>query len=456
MAVVDLIQANDCLIDIDMGSGYVPFLCVKSFTVNIVTDEKEITTEGDGFFKAFDYKILSWTVNVNGALQIQDNVNPVIFDAVEYQKNFIEVPLRARFYKGVQLKVFTGRCIVKQSNLASNASQLADGTIDLLGSGAFTLEDSLPDKVNLNLIMTGSDDSIALAKFRLIDTNGEIIFQSDTLPEASGGWLSNPFNVNTLVPKGSWYVFWITDCQVDGNNFSLDAPPTLSTDFDNNIQQQNTYPSQLYDFTSNRTGIWTLGIPVPPPTCVVPSIVGSPSLPNGTEGQAYSYSFSLNGSEPFSISNVTKPSWLSISISGSTVNFGGTPPVGSAGTGITISFDINNACGTVSFSDSINVVPIANPVTINWHRTGIAGGTLRIYQNGVLIVQASSVSSGSATVNANDNMQATMSGAFNKSLQVDDSPGGTLFFGSGSSTQSFSWLASGIGIHTYTVTGNLF
>lgn len=454
MAIVDLIQANDCLIDVDMGSGYVPFLCVKSFTVNIVTDEKEITTEGDGFFKAFDYKILSWTVNINGAMQLQDNVNPVIFDLVEYQKNFIEVPLRVRYYKGTQLKVFTGRCIVKQSNISNNASQLADGTADLLGSGSFTLEDSLPDQVNLNLIMTGSDSSVALAKFRLINSDGEIIFQSDTLPEANGGWLSNPFNVNALVPKGSWYVFWITDCQVDNNNFSLDAPPTLSTDFDNNVQQQNTYPSQLYDFTANRTGTWTLGIPVPPPACVPPVMGGGPAMPDGSVGAPYSYSKTLTGSQPFSLSDVTKPSWLNITVTGSTILMTGTPDV--SGTDLPINFNVNNDCGTVFFEDTINVADTPTLSTISWTRNGlIFGGVLRIYQNGTLVVQATTLDSGSFVVNPGDTLQATLSGinTYTKHLIVTDSISGTLSNTSGTGTQSYSWVISNG--HDYSVTGTI-
>jgi len=79
-------------------------------------------------------------------------------------------------------------------------------------------------------------------------------------------------------------------------------------------------------------------------------------LPDAQQDSAYNFSLSLNGTAPFVLANVVKPSWMTISIVAGNVVFGGTPTSGDLGTGITVSFDVTNCTtGTDSFSDTIDV-----------------------------------------------------------------------------------------------------
>lgn len=88
--------------------------------------------------------------------------------------------------------------------------------------------------------------------------------------------------------------------------------------------------------------------------CVEISYVGSPNLPNGQVGVAYNYTITLNGTTPFSLSNIIKPSWMTISVTTNKIKFNGTPTT--TGADLVVSFTINN-CGTpVNFSDNINVI----------------------------------------------------------------------------------------------------
>lgn len=115
--------------------------------------------------------------------------------------------------------------------------------------------------------------------------------------------------------------------------------------------------------------------------CIAVSIVGSPVLPDATVDEPFSYSFEVAGTAPFELGSIVKPGWMTISISGTTVSFSGTPTGGDVGTGIAVGFDIQNCAGhgsgspsssgmwggDVSFDDTIDVVEAAacTPVTIS-------------------------------------------------------------------------------------------
>lgn len=116
-------------------------------------------------------------------------------------------------------------------------------------------------------------------------------------------------------------------------------------------------------------------------TCEAVTIVGTPALPDATVGVAYSYSFEVAGTAPFELDSIIKPDWMTISISGTTVTFSGTPTIGDIGTNIVVGFDIQNCAGhgsgslsssdmwggDVSFDDIIDVVAASSctPVSIS-------------------------------------------------------------------------------------------
>jgi hypothetical protein len=64
-----------------------------------------------------------------------------------------------------------------------------------------------------------------------------------------------------------------------------------------------------------------------PKKCIPVTIVGTPSLPNGFVGTAYSYTIGLNGTAAFTLSDVIKPSWMTIAVISGNIVFSGTPTV---------------------------------------------------------------------------------------------------------------------------------
>jgi len=77
-------------------------------------------------------------------------------------------------------------------------------------------------------------------------------------------------------------------------------------------------------------------------------------LPDPFVNVNYATNVNLSGTAPFNLTGITKPTWMTISVVGSTIQLTGTPT--QAATDVTVAFTINNACGTQSFTDSIDVL----------------------------------------------------------------------------------------------------
>jgi hypothetical protein len=127
--------------------------------------------------------------------------------------------------------------------------------------------------------------------------------------------------------------------------------------------------------------------------CIPVGIIGNPNLPNATVGTAYNYSFNLSGDAPFALTNINKPAWMNIVVSGSTVVFSGTP--NATGTNVPVLFNITNCGGThsVPFSDTLNVSGATQPGDITMacdvsSQDGIpfgVAGTYNFYGMGITV-----------------------------------------------------------------------
>lgn len=104
-----------------------------------------------------------------------------------------------------------------------------------------------------------------------------------------------------------------------------------------------------------------------PGVCVAAAITGS--LPNGVLGVPYSASLELLGTIPFEITTSSLPSWMSAVISGSTLQFTGTPDAtGVAG----VTIQVENCGNPADFTQAISIMP----PTINFFFEASGTGTV--------------------------------------------------------------------------------
>lgn len=133
-----------------------------------------------------------------------------------------------------------------------------------------------------------------------------------------------------------------------------------------------TLPLGLYEFkfqmngacNTNTSSTFT-GEGISAPACVPVSIVGTPVLPDGFSGVDYSYSFNVAGDAPYSVTDYVGPAWLTPSVAGNIISLTGTPEISDEGTGISVAFTIENACGSVPFSDTIDITSLARTLSFS-------------------------------------------------------------------------------------------
>lgn len=89
--------------------------------------------------------------------------------------------------------------------------------------------------------------------------------------------------------------------------------------------------------------------------CVDVSILSDTIFHDGQTNLPYNVDIDLGGDAPFTLTNIVKPDWMTIEISGSQVLIGGTPT--SPESDINVSFDVENcSSGSVSINETFSVL----------------------------------------------------------------------------------------------------
>jgi hypothetical protein len=82
-------------------------------------------------------------------------------------------------------------------------------------------------------------------------------------------------------------------------------------------------------------------------------------LPDAQQNVAYNHTILFSGSGPVNLTDIVKPAWMNIVVTGNSVNLSGTPVLdGAVGEDIEVSFTFGNNCSedTTDFSDLIDVL----------------------------------------------------------------------------------------------------
>lgn len=149
-----------------------------------------------------------------------------------------------------------------------------------------------------------------------------------------------PYSISGTVIKPAWM-----NVAISGSTVNITGTPTAAI---------NANPVSIP--ISNACGNTTFADDFSTGAGCVGVTVGATTLSDAVEATAYSQTITLTGSGPFTLSNIVRPSWMTVAVSGSSVNITGTPTA--PANNVTVSFTVKNACGTGTFSDTINVTPL--------------------------------------------------------------------------------------------------
>ncbi|MDF2381326.1 hypothetical protein JMG10_07610 [Nostoc ellipsosporum NOK] len=165
------------------------------------------------------------------------------------------------------------------------------------------------------------------------------------------------------------------------------------------------------------------------PDCDPVDIAEPVELPDAIIGQPYEFSFDLEGSEPFTIENVIKPTWMTIAITGNTVSFSGTP---TEELEANISFTIYNCdyLGDYYFTSPFVVKePPLGDITFNCNFQPLSYDPLTFGVPGNSIwnsMQITTITPGQVTLIAHNDQAGTLNGyAIYGSQTINIAPGTT-------------------------------
>lgn len=131
------IKGRNAIFETDVLGDMLPLVCVKNFSINVVADTKEITTDGSGLWKDFDYDRLSYTISISGLTQIfGDDGRPTFYDMYDAMVNFSEVNYRVIYIDNAgNPAIKVGQCIISNKLFDANPIKLLNSSVILLGKG---------------------------------------------------------------------------------------------------------------------------------------------------------------------------------------------------------------------------------------------------------------------------------------------------------------------------------
>lgn len=222
------------------------------------------------------------------------------------------------------------------------------------------------------------------------DSNGlTVVFQTDKLLNPIQYYLGD-YGIGTCPESIASFNFAIYGCDnIRGVIWRLsnDGLKIISQLYKVNSWANDNLPlrngkNKIYGAFDQRLNNYIIAIE---PVLCEPVVMPSFTLPNGITDTAYSFSAPITGSLNFTLSNIVKPSWMTILISGYNIVFSGKPTAGLINN--IVSFTISNDCGTANIGVlNFNIYDVQTGIILEY------GGLPSNVPNGYLLCDHSAVS----------------------------------------------------------------
>jgi hypothetical protein len=199
------IQGRNALFQTDVLGDMLDLVCVKSFSINVGVDPKEITTDGNGLWKDYDYDRLGFTITLTGLVQIfGESDKPTFYDLYDAMVNFLEVGFRILFVDDSDNPaIITGQCIVNNKLFDASPGKLLNGSVTLLGKGE--LLTFKPSETNTFTFMVNNVDFTA--DNQLTATQNDYKINDFTIMSTSSATSQQNLRITYRLPKLGGTVF---------------------------------------------------------------------------------------------------------------------------------------------------------------------------------------------------------------------------------------------------------
>jgi hypothetical protein len=229
---------------------WLAYKCFSGISIQLSTEDQEVSTVGDGHWAKTRYKGLSWTVNLEGPL-MYDVSNFTGFDLFENQLGFSNVTFRCSFYDSQgNIKSVQGDVLVSNSEFQVSPGNLVKDNIQLKGFGElkyFDGTDPCPTSV----------DSISISGNTASDGNVTVTY-TYTGPVYQIKWRLNGTGPYSYVSIGTS----IAIPSMSVGDYSIELIPVCTNNYEGT--------SDTKTFSVTRALTCTLGI-----TSITPTVTGS-------------------------------------------------------------------------------------------------------------------------------------------------------------------------------------
>lgn len=222
------VKGSNVLLQIYKDGAYADFLCATDCAIDFETEKKSVKTVGDGVWKRYKPQSIGYTINLSGLIRL-DVADPVAFDLLDYQTQFIDVTYRMTFEDdAANIKAIYGTAIVEKTSLNGSADGFATGQFVLSGNGAPTILNTL-DICDLEVtaftatfyaIGEGGENTYTLGLTIVgAGTIDRIEYQIDGGARQVSGY-SAPYRINATSGSHSITIIPVCSNGLDGTSFT--------------------------------------------------------------------------------------------------------------------------------------------------------------------------------------------------------------------------------------------
>jgi predicted secreted protein len=153
------VKGNDVILSVRDGDDFKPVACSISCEITSEADLVEITTKNSGYWKEWDYQVLSWKATCDGVIILDDeSTKASLFLLLETQHNFLEMIMQCTIQDTAgNAKTITGRILIPSVVFSGAVDDFARHQETFQGTGGLLITDGLSTSVTVTLRAQGQD-----------------------------------------------------------------------------------------------------------------------------------------------------------------------------------------------------------------------------------------------------------------------------------------------------------
>lgn len=151
-----LVQGKNAIFQVYKGGQYRDFAVATDISVDFKTELKSVKTIGDGVWARSRPQSIGYTISLGGLVKVGTFDDPIGFDLLDYQTQFVDLQYKIIFEEGAALKVIMGNAIVDSSKFSGPAEGFATSNFEMVGNGKPMIIDNLTScNISITSVVVG-------------------------------------------------------------------------------------------------------------------------------------------------------------------------------------------------------------------------------------------------------------------------------------------------------------